>query len=186
MTPQEIFDTVVRHLFTQGKRCGERRADEDGGSFQCKYRGPLGTSCAVGVLIPDEAYDPAMEGNAVVALFDPDATSEGGFKLPDWMKENVRLLSDLQDVHDFECYWSSTKEMQERLFRVTLDHGLSAAVLGTLKFTWDTEDDVFSDAEIDEDAAGRGLEPPETPDCQPSNPDECPICRGGRCRGEPS
>ncbi|UMO76062.1 hypothetical protein [Planktothrix phage Pra-JY27] len=29
-------------------------------------------------------------------------------------------------------------------------------------------------------------EPPETPDCQPSNPDECPVCRGGRCRGDPS
>lgn len=37
-----------------------------------------------------------------------------------------------------------------------------------------------------EDHLGYGLEPPETPDCQPSNPDECPACRGGRCRGEPS
>lgn len=181
MTPQEIFDTVAKHLFNQGKRCGERRADEDG-SFQCKYRGPLGTSCAVGIFIPDKAYDPVMEGSAVSALLDCDPP----FKLPAWMKENVRLLSDLQDVHDFECYWSSTREMKLRFRRVALDHGLSAAVLGNLKFDWDTEDDVFSDAEIDEDAAGRGLEPPETPDCQPSNPDECPICRGGRCRGEPS
>ena len=38
----------------------------------------------------------------------------------------------------------------------------------------------------DEDALGRGLEPAETPDCQPSNPDECPACRGGRCVGEPT
>lgn len=45
---------------------------------------------------------------------------------------------------------------------------------------------VFDDAEINEDDHGRGIEPPETPDCQPSNPDECPVCRGGRCRGEPS
>lgn len=42
------------------------------------------------------------------------------------------------------------------------------------------------DDDTDEDALGRGLEPAEKPDCQPSNPDECPVCRGGRCRGEPS
>lgn len=45
---------------------------------------------------------------------------------------------------------------------------------------------VHGDLERDEDALGRGLEPAEKPDCQPSNPDECPVCRGGRCRGEPS
>lgn len=36
------------------------------------------------------------------------------------------------------------------------------------------------------EAMGVSLEPPETPDCQPSNPDECPACRGGRCIGEPT
>ena len=40
--------------------------------------------------------------------------------------------------------------------------------------------------EVDEDGLGRRPEPVEKPDCQPSNPDECPVCRGGRCRGEPS
>lgn len=45
------------------------------------------------------------------------------------------------------------------------------------------EDDIEDDIESYMEG---GIEPPETPDCQPSNPDECPVCRGGRCRGEPS
>jgi hypothetical protein len=55
-----------------------------------------------------------------------------------------------------------------------------AAFLGHHDAPEEEEDDT------DEDRLGYGPEPAETPHCQPSNPDECPVCRGGRCRGEPS
>ena len=134
MTPQEIYDTVAKHLFTQGKRSGVLWPT---GDFRCKYRGPDGTKCAVGVLIPDEVYDPDMEGHSIVGLFDPDATEKGGFELPAWMKENLKLLVALQGAHDFSRYWHSSPQMNARLKQVAQDHGLSAAVLNGLKFEWE-------------------------------------------------
>lgn len=36
----------------------------------CKYRGPDGRKCAVGVFIPDSIYDTDMEGRSMVAIQD--------------------------------------------------------------------------------------------------------------------
>lgn len=54
MNNQEAFDLMVNHLITQGRAA----ADDNG---ECLYRGPEGTKCAVGILIPDDKYTPAME-----------------------------------------------------------------------------------------------------------------------------
>lgn len=92
MTPQEIFDTVANHLRKQG-----RPAMSEG---NCVYRGPDGTKCAIGCLIPDELYEEDMEGRGVLALITPDEY-ETKFVLPDFFNdENVRLMMDLQTVHD--------------------------------------------------------------------------------------
>lgn len=59
---QELFDTVARHLLTQ-----RRQSKVVGG--QCRYRweDPWGRvlRCAIGCLIPDEAYKPSYEGRPV-------------------------------------------------------------------------------------------------------------------------
>lgn len=86
MEAQEIFDTVVRHLFNQG------HAALDNG--RCRYRAANGDKCAAGVLITDEYYDPKMEGRPFWLL-------KSEFKLPDWLKNNSDLVEDLQDVHDY-------------------------------------------------------------------------------------
>lgn len=95
MTPQEIFDTVAKHLITQGQQ-----SQRDDGT--CLYRGPGGLKCAVGVLIPDDVYTRKMElddlgetGNGVHGLLYRHA-----HVLPGYFSENVRLLSRLQNVHD--------------------------------------------------------------------------------------
>jgi len=137
MTPQEIYDTVAKHLFAQGMRSQGAHPDKD--SMVCLYRGPNGTKCAVGVLIPDEFYDPEMESNALVHLFDPDVTPDGGFKLPAWMKENLSLLMRLQHTHDCSWHWHQSERMKERLRQVAQDHELSVAVLDGLKFAWEVE-----------------------------------------------
>lgn len=54
MTRQETFDKVVRAVIAQG------RPSMRGGA--CAYRGDDGCKCAAGHLIPDEKYDPVMEG----------------------------------------------------------------------------------------------------------------------------
>lgn len=62
MTEQEIFNKVYLHLKGQGCKAGTMTASK---SFNCAYRGPNNTSCAVGCLIPDELYDPEIEGVGV-------------------------------------------------------------------------------------------------------------------------
>ena len=113
-TPREIWERVSAHLLRQG-----RRATRDGGYHGCMYRGRDGTSCAVGCLIPDEAYDPDMEDAAVTQL---DVTPEGWWTPDVWhtgqlkrrralahaleasgipaTEENRTTLIDLQRIHD--------------------------------------------------------------------------------------
>jgi hypothetical protein len=131
MTPQEIFDTVARHLFTQGERAGivhDDDADRNEG-FSCRYRGPCGTACAVGKLIPDDAYEPAMEGCGVTMLID----SFGPY-LPEWMRDNYELLDRLQMVHDQEAHWISDERMRFELSMTATSYGLDDSVLPGLSF----------------------------------------------------
>ena len=58
MTNQEAFDKVTAHLLKQQVKS---YSQEEG----CMYRGPNGTMCAVGCLIPDEDYRPKFEGLSV-------------------------------------------------------------------------------------------------------------------------
>ena len=85
---QEIFNLVVEHLFKQGRPAYD-------GSQGCMYRTHDGLRCAVGVLIPDDFYEPAFETNqaatVIQELFDAD--------LADW-REHKYLLNALQMVHD--------------------------------------------------------------------------------------
>ena len=55
---QKTFDTMVDHLYKQG---GPAINDIGG----CLYRGPNGSKCAIGCLIPDEEYKDSMEGKSV-------------------------------------------------------------------------------------------------------------------------
>lgn len=90
MIAQEIFDQVVAHLGRQRARS----IDHDTGL--CLYRGPDGLKCAVGCLITDAEYTSEMDtlGSDVRDLQD------GGL-LPERLRDDVGLLSYLQEVHDY-------------------------------------------------------------------------------------
>ena len=133
MEAQEIFDKVATHLFTQGCRSAPNHKDTAG---VCLYRGPNGTSCAVGVLIPDEIYAQEMEGVTITNLLDEE---DNDWKLPSWMHENEALLTSLQGVHDFPGNWYSTANMQRALRNVAKSCRLSADVLAGLAFAWETK-----------------------------------------------
>ncbi|MGQ7794435.1 hypothetical protein ACUN0C_18675 [Faunimonas sp. B44] len=93
---QEAFDTVVRHLFKQGKQA------KFGG---CVYRGPEGTKCAVGCLIPDELYSPKLEGRSV-------------FSLPQRVLDQLpapSLLDKLQQAHDDDSNWLNPAYLRDHL-----------------------------------------------------------------------
>ena len=91
MTDQEAFNRVVLHLTQQGcKSQGENR--------DCLYRGPGGTRCAIGALIPDAEYQPWFDSPDFFA-------GNSGFEsivqvCPSLQGVTVRLLEDLLEVHD--------------------------------------------------------------------------------------
>ena len=130
MTPQEIFDTVATHLFTQGERAGifVDEDDDSGPEFECRYRTPQGAKCAVGVLLPDEVYDPGMEGSSVQGI------CEGSFQVPSWIASTLSLLMDLQHVHDEPLSWYNDKSMLDDLRIIADRYGLDAGVLTNLSF----------------------------------------------------
>lgn len=125
MTPQEIFDTVARHLFTQGHPARDNDNDV------CQYHAENGDKCAVGILIPPDIYISDFEGNNVTRLLDHYHDEN---VLPDFFFENGDLLEDLQNVHDGVSYWHTTNAMRFALERVARDHDLNAEILDTLTF----------------------------------------------------
>lgn len=125
MTQQEIFDAVLGHLRKQGKASVN---DMD----LCQYRGPGGASCAVGCLIPDELYDPLIEGVVSVQIMEghlPFGRGGDGPQLRPIMArisnhlgaENELLLSALQDAHDVDLADSGIRAWEERMRLIALD-----------------------------------------------------------------
>jgi len=108
MTKQEIFDKVVAHLRQQGVKC----ASTEQGEELCAYRGADGTKCAIGALIPDELYDPKVEGASVGALLNvglPDLRTPESVRIADFLSRLTKwdhdtqcaiFLDGLQRIHD--------------------------------------------------------------------------------------
>lgn len=122
-TDQETFDTVARHLLTQGKPAviiGQG----------CAYRGSDGTKCAVGCLIPDDKYSPAYEnmaigGSGMRARELQDILREQGY-------DNIALLQDLQRAHDDDVSsdpFDWPEFVREQLAGVAMKYGLNTKVL---------------------------------------------------------
>jgi hypothetical protein len=120
-THQAIFDTVARHLFTQG--CQATKDDS------CLYRGPNGTKCAVGILIPDSAYTEDMEFQSAESIINDYDELE-------FLKPFRSLLTSLQYVHDSweKPYWDSTEYMKLALAIVAIEFDLNPAILKELSF----------------------------------------------------
>lgn len=94
MNKQEVFDKVYDHFITQGNP----RSVEEGGKG-CLYRGPDGARCAVGLLIPDDLYEPEMDVTGDVRGLLADFPQLGrvlGVKSQD----DTDFLQALQSAHD--------------------------------------------------------------------------------------
>ena len=84
-TKQETFNIVANHLLTQNRQS----LNEIG---LCMYRGPDNLKCAIGCLIADEDYYPAMEHNNIAWLLE-----KGYLKK---FLDHIVLLEELRKVHD--------------------------------------------------------------------------------------
>lgn len=96
----EIFTKVKEHLLRQGAPAKDRGV--------CMYRSPDGLKCAVGCLITDEAYDPAIEGKNVDHLAVRDVLIKSRIDLC-----HITLLKELQLIHDYDDpeRWESLLEV---------------------------------------------------------------------------
>lgn len=81
---------IKRHLLKQNRK------SRHGG--HCKYRGPKGTSCAIGCLIKDEFYDSIIEKARVNTTVVQTALSLSGYKK--LSTNEIFLLSSAQTIHD--------------------------------------------------------------------------------------
>lgn len=127
MTDQEVFDTVAKHLHAQGKPA----YSEALGS--CMYRGPGGTKCAVGCLIPDEVYRNEMDSvGGIHDLITRDYPGLNAALGVDAMRGRWRvdLLAALQQDHDrAERAFRFWEVVAASLRSTARDFGLSPAVL---------------------------------------------------------
>lgn len=109
MNKQEIFDTAVKGLASQGfKR--SRTLSPVTETTNCSYRGNYGEKCAIGWCIPDDVYTPDMDDS------NSNTAVEYQFKILEYLNANydeeVEFLTKLQNAHD---YSSSPFNMKQRL-----------------------------------------------------------------------
>jgi hypothetical protein len=118
-TKQELFDYVASFLLKQGKR------SFTGGG--CMYRGDNGLMCAAGCVIPDEFYDPVMEGNDINSVVSIRRKTKGP-QQRFWktLEKHLGLLSELQEVHDNLFSPNDTRQFWlKKLREVAADHKLA-------------------------------------------------------------
>lgn len=124
MKRQEVFDTVTRHLLTQGKKA------EEFPSRTCVYHSPKGLKCAIGCLIPDSLYSPDLEGKTAHSLVIwytlEEAKVVPAISPTSHKGTSIRtFLSDLQNIHD--TY--SPEEWRYQLRALATRYKLSTRVL---------------------------------------------------------
>lgn len=97
---QHWFDHAVQNLLLQGKQSVD-------GSNGCAYRSGDGSKCAIGWLIPDEAYCEGFEGMSAIDLVHnywdrvSDLESIRCFITLDGDRAmHVPILQELQEAHD--------------------------------------------------------------------------------------
>jgi len=92
---QQIFDTGVAGILAQGGY------SYDAGGHGCLYRGPNGCKCALGHSIPDDGYDPSLEGDA--PRFSASLGNEVLLArlLGAESEAECTILRDFQIIHDF-------------------------------------------------------------------------------------
>lgn len=95
MTKQELFTKVSSHLRQQRSRSVMTRPGRGSGVIvACAYRGEDGKKCALGILIPDDKYNPDIEG----ARGSDVIKNYTEIKKPS--KGLLRLADALQAIHD--------------------------------------------------------------------------------------
>jgi len=88
-TMKQVFDFIVAKILAQGRPSQK--------NYSCVYRGENNLRCAAGWVLPDEDYDPSINGAAISSdFFQYTVTAH-------WLKRGspyYRLIRALQADHD--------------------------------------------------------------------------------------
>lgn len=119
LTAQDIFDVVAWNMLRQ-------RVKGLGASGGCAYRGLHGTRCALGWVLPDDLYEPSMEGRGISELA-CDLLHEGGdaTRFARFALRHLTLLRELQFLHDTQ----RPDTWPDRLLFIGRRHGLNPSVV---------------------------------------------------------
>lgn len=123
---QRIFDRVVEHLAQQGKPAMTKGT--------CMYRTEDGLSCAVGCLIPNDKYEPAMENQRVGAVLNawPALNKILGISKVSYIKTaDIDFLRDLQSAHDRA---DTGRHLADMLRLVAARYKLNPHIIG--QYSW--------------------------------------------------
>ena len=112
-TLQQTLDTVVQHLKAGGK---QSVVYFKGRTAHCKYRGPNGAACFVGLMIPDDIAE-ENEGNSaedvVASMLGVRCTELDGDEAA-----FASALCDLQAIHDRNRNWASDGLLNDEGWRL--------------------------------------------------------------------
>lgn len=90
------------------------------GQHECKYRGPEGKRCAVGLFIPDDRYRESMDSN-----YENYATSVlERYNLEDAMPISAMGMQQLQQVHDNSASQNTLTDMASWVEAYVTDNAL--------------------------------------------------------------
>lgn len=134
MTKQEIFNKVASHLLKQNakseifKESLNKTVYAYGGENEylnktvCAYRGENGCKCGIGILIPDEKYNPSLECHTVNNTNVLEALEDG---IDIYEEEMPTFLCRLQEIHDY----NDTKNWKSSLKYFACQEGLNYDIL---------------------------------------------------------
>lgn len=120
LTLQEAFDTIWQKFVVEG---APRAYDKHDAS--CKYRLPGGARCFIGVLIPDELYEPSFESEGSIS-----AVMYERPKIKALLPFEPDVISQLQGIHDMYGVTGDTPgtfsdHCRERLTAFAEQHSLT-------------------------------------------------------------
>lgn len=124
LTPQQIFDKVVIHLYTQKKQAINKTG-------LCKYRMKNGLKCAIGALIEDDDYQPSFDKKGALSVVIDECKIKSK-PLKNFLIDNYELLLDLQHIHDSSVSWDDSgpsHNMFKKLRDIAMDNKFDTKVL---------------------------------------------------------
>ena len=125
---QETFDLIAAHLIKQNAKSLAVDPESPWKRLACAYRGQGGMKCAAGAVLPDDRYEPSMEGGTVVPNFRASGARPRSARVSSALEEvghDLTLVHDLQQVHDYY----ETPEWPDALIRVATRFELDTGIV---------------------------------------------------------